>query len=187
MHYRVHAGPMDANHWIRQAEQGGRFIGEAGHFFDVFAYLCDAKPVSVSAQQINAPNGADDDRDNVVASVRYADGSIATLHYLTQGAKGLPKEWLEVTGGGVTAQMTNFAELALYKGSGAPKIKKGYGNNKGQKEQLQAVLKAWQQPDAPMPISLESLMDTSWLTLAAIEAASDNRVIDLNEYARTTA
>jgi predicted dehydrogenase/threonine dehydrogenase-like Zn-dependent dehydrogenase len=186
MHYRVHAGPMDATHWIRQPEQGGRFIGEAGHFFDVFAYLTGAKPVSVSAQRIDAPNAADDDRDNFVVSVRYADGSIATLHYLTQGAKGLPKEWLEVTGGGITAQMQNFAELALYKGSGAANIKKGYGNNKGQKEQLQAVLKAWQE-GGDMPISLECLMDTSWLTLAAFEAASDNRVIDLSEYARPVA
>lgn len=185
MHYRVHAGAMEATHWIRQPDQGGRFIGEAGHFFDVFAYLTGSSPVSVSAQRLSAPNAADDDRDNVAVSVRYNDGSIATLHYLTQGAKGLPKEWLEVSGGGVSVQMDNFTQLSIYRGSAKPRIKSGYGNNKGQKEQIEAVLKAWlNASDCIMPISLPSLLETSWLTLAAAQAAADQCVIMLSDYAR---
>lgn len=174
MFYRVQAGPLDAKHWLRDSQQGGRFIGEAGHFFDVFAFLTDASPVSVTAQRIAA------DDDNLIATVRYSDGSVATLQYLTNGAQSLPKEWLEVAGGGVTLQMHHFKELHSFSGAGSkPKIKRGYGANKGQKEQMQAVLDAWSTSEAEMPIALASLLETSWLTLAAVQAAADNSVMVL--------
>lgn len=182
MHYRVHAGALDASHWVRSPEEGGRFIGEAGHFLDVFAYLCEAEPVQVSAQRFHANQPMDDDGDNRVVMIQYSDGSLATLHYLCQGGEQLPKEFLEVSGGGVTAIMNNFAELTIYAGRKRAKTTNGYGNLKGQKQQMQAVLNAWLNDDTPMPTPRESLMQTSWLTLAAEQATQDNVVISLKDY-----
>ena len=49
MHYRVNAGFTPSTHWMQHPEQGGRFIGEGGHFVDVMQFLCGALPTSVYA------------------------------------------------------------------------------------------------------------------------------------------
>ncbi len=52
MHYRVHAGKPTGSSWFFEEGQGGRFIGEGGHFIDVMTYLADAVPVAVSARSL---------------------------------------------------------------------------------------------------------------------------------------
>ena len=49
MHYRVNAGLTPLTHWMQHPDQGGRFIGEGGHFIDVMQFLCGALPTSVYA------------------------------------------------------------------------------------------------------------------------------------------
>src|SRR5260370_30420002 len=49
MHYRVHAGFMPAAQWMQHPEQGGRFVGEGGHFVDVMHFLCGESPLSIYA------------------------------------------------------------------------------------------------------------------------------------------
>jgi len=51
MHYRVHAGQLETGSWyLDSSGQGSRFIGEAGHFFDVFSYLANSRPVTVMSR-----------------------------------------------------------------------------------------------------------------------------------------
>lgn len=181
MHYRVHAGALDKNNWTHDAEEGGRFIGEAGHFLDVFAYLTDSEPVSVSAVQLQAEKGVDADEDNLAVTIAYADGSIATLHYLTHGGDKLPKEYLEVFGGHQTFIMDNFDSLTHFRQSRTASTKNGYGNNKGQKQQIAAFVEAILS-GGDMPISYACLKQTTLLTLAAVEAAKTNQTILMENY-----
>ncbi|MGA8640064.1 MAG: bi-domain-containing oxidoreductase, partial [Candidatus Sulfotelmatobacter sp.] len=110
MHYRVNAGFMPSTHWMQHAEQGGRFVGEGGHFVDVMQFLCGALPTSVHAI---AP--ADEARrysnDNVLLSITFADGSAGTIHYLANGSNAVDKEYLEVFGDQKTARMWNFKKI----------------------------------------------------------------------------
>ena len=180
MHYRVHAGRIDKANWTHEKEEGGRFIGEAGHFLDVFTYLTGSKPIRVSASRLGGQDALAEDADNLAVSITYADGSIATLQYVIHGGDKLPKEHLEVSGGHQSFIMDNFETLTHYQQGKTAKIKKGYGNNKGQKQQMDAFVTALLK-GANMPISLESLYDTTELTIAAVEAATSNQTLTLGD------
>ena len=171
MTYRVHAGPMESGSWYLDPEQGSRFIGEAGHFLDVFAFLTESQPVSVTAKSLRPQNPTQEDLENLAVVVQYSDGSIGNLLYLTQGGIKVPKEFLEVFASGRTIQMHNFEYLQVFEGTAARKIKMGV-LNKGQKEEMQAFVRAVQ-TGGPMPISIQSLFDTTLLTLSAWDSAAN--------------
>ncbi|HJT60304.1 MAG TPA: bi-domain-containing oxidoreductase, partial [Burkholderiales bacterium] len=139
-HYRVHAGQLDKGSWYLDPSEGSRFAGEAGHFIDVLSYLVGARPLSVMAARLKPANPTADDLDNVCALVRYADGSVATLQYLTQGALKVPKEYLEVFGGGVTAQMHNFESLLVFEQERQKKLSMRL--DKGQQAEMDAFVDA---------------------------------------------
>ncbi|HEY0777187.1 MAG TPA: bi-domain-containing oxidoreductase, partial [Gemmatirosa sp.] len=69
--YRVNAGRLDNKSWYADAgTEGSRFVGEGCHFIDTISWWLDADPIEVSAVH------AEDDSDNMVATLRYADGSV---------------------------------------------------------------------------------------------------------------
>jgi predicted dehydrogenase/threonine dehydrogenase-like Zn-dependent dehydrogenase len=171
MLYRVQAGPLPADAWQNSAAEGGRFIGEAGHFFDVFQFLTGSRALSVSAIRIAPANSAADDFDNMSAVVTYADGSVGTLIYSTQGNTRLAKEYLEVHGSGQSTVMRNFTNLEIFNLDGRNEKHK-YSGEKGQKEQMRQfvdMIAAGQ----PAPTGYRSLVETTRLTWMAVEAARD--------------
>lgn len=174
--YRVHAGQLDQGSWYLDAAEGSRFAGEAGHFLDVLGFLTGARPASVMASRLAPAQPTADDLDNIAALVRYADGSLASLHYLTQGGIKVPKELLEVHGGGATAQLHNFETLAVFQGEGAKKT--AMRLDKGQQAQMDAFVHAVK-GGGPMPIPLESLFDTTAATLAILESAASGREVGI--------
>jgi predicted dehydrogenase len=177
-HYRVHAGQLDKGSWYLDSSEGSRFAGEAGHFIDVLSHLVGAPPVSVMATRLKPASPTADDLDNVCALVRYADGSVASLQYLTQGALKVPKEYLEVFGGGITAQMHNFESLLVFEHDRQKKVSMRL--DKGQQAEMDAFVHAVKH-GAPMPIALESLLDTTALTLAIEESARSGTEVPLAE------
>ena len=177
-HYRVHAGQLDKGSWYLDSSEGSRFAGEAGHFIDVLSYLIGARPVSVMATRLKPANPTADDLDNVSALVRYADGSTASLMYLTQGALKVPKEYLEVFGGGITAQLHNFESLLVFEHDRQKKASMRL--DKGQQAEMDAFVQAVKH-GAPMPITLDSLIDTTAVTLAIEESARSGAEVPLIE------
>ena len=106
--YRVNAGPLPKTHWLLDPEVGGgRLLGEACHFFDLMAWVANAKPVSVSAQAIG------DSADDVSVVVKFADGCVGTLIYTGLGDPAFPKERIEVLAGGGVAVLDDFRSLTL--------------------------------------------------------------------------
>ena len=104
INYRVHAGQLDETSWYMDPENGSRFVGEAGHFFDVFSYLIGSRPTSVIARNIQTDRLSTDNIENIATIIQYSDGSIANLLYLTQGGSQTPKEYLEIYGAGKTCK-----------------------------------------------------------------------------------
>ena len=180
INYRVHAGQLDSSSWYLDSSEGSRFIGEAGHFFDLFAAIINARPVSVLARSIRPHNITQDDLDNVSVLVNYADGSVANLTYLTQGGIKVPKEYLEVFGGGSTAQLNNFKEVIIYSGNNR-QTHKSKGLNKGQFEMLYEFISNISHGNE-VPIALETIIDTTALTLAAADSLKSGEIINLSEY-----
>lgn len=178
--YRVQAGPLEQNSWYLDAEQGGRFIGEAGHFFDSMNYLVGAKPIAVSAQSLNPEQRLADDPDNITATVEYEDGSVACLMYLTQGSPRVGKEYIEVHGSGTTAVIEDFRALTVFRGSKRERAK-AKAVDKGQRQQLQEWATAIS-TGAPMPIRLDEVISSTALTLAAAESTRTNKRIALADF-----
>jgi predicted dehydrogenase/threonine dehydrogenase-like Zn-dependent dehydrogenase len=168
INYRVHAGKLEKGSWYLDSSEGSRFVGEAGHFFDVFAYLTKARPISVTAKTIRPDNLTQDDLENVIVIVEYDDGSVGNLLYLTQGDNKVPKEYMEVFGGGLSVQMNNFESLYIFKDGKSlkPKLEKF---NKGHKEGIENFVDHIKRGQY-MPIAIDSLLDTTLVTLATKES-----------------
>ena len=81
INYVMNAGYIPLEHWAHTEEGGGRIIGEGCHIFDLFNYFTDAKVVSISVDSISPRTKNLSQRDNVVATVKYDDGSLSTLTY----------------------------------------------------------------------------------------------------------
>ena len=116
--YRVAAGPVPEGHWYTDRRQGGRILGEVCHFVDTAQALIGAEieeTVSVLAGDGHG-RGRGDGRvvpgNDAVVSLRFADGSLATICY----GSALPKagkEWIEVTSGAHRIVIEDFRSLKL--------------------------------------------------------------------------
>jgi len=172
MHYRVHAGFLPSTHWMQQPDQGGRFIGEGGHFVDVMQFLCGALPTSVHAVAPTDTAGRYN-HDNVLVSITFADGSVGTIHYLAKGSNAVEKEYLEVFGDQKTARMWNFKKLEC--AVGRKKSSTSFSGDKGHAAEMKAVLDGFESGTGS-PISIDSLAATSRATFAAMESVRTDRV-----------
>lgn len=87
---------------------GGAILGEACHFIDVFAWLLGSEPLEVSAWSL--PTGSTDPigENNIAASFRFEDGSIATLAYCTVGSATSGGERIEVFAPGIGLATEDF-------------------------------------------------------------------------------
>ncbi len=173
MHYRINAGFSPPTQWMQHPEQGGRFIGEGGHFVDSMQFLCGALPNSVyavaptdSARRYN--------HDNVVVSIAFGDGSVGTIHYLANGANAVEKEYLEVFGDAKTARLWNFKKLEC--AVGRKKSTKSFSGDKGHAAEMKALLDGFES-GAGSPINIESLVATSRATFAVMESIRTDRVV----------
>ncbi len=109
--YRVNAGPVPGGHWYHDRRQGGRLIGEVCHFIDTCEAIVGGASEQVEAMGSGAPElGLSDD---LVVTMRFADGSMATVTYASQGHVSTPKERIEVLGRGHTAVVDDFRSLAV--------------------------------------------------------------------------
>ena len=112
IHYRVNAGYLPPDHWLNDPQQGGgRIIGEVCHFVDFLCFLTGSLPLEVETRSL--PNLSQYSNDNIVCSLRFADGSHGTISYLANGDKSFSKERIEVFGGGSVAMLEDFRRLEL--------------------------------------------------------------------------
>ncbi len=168
--YQVNAGRMAAGSWYLDEQlEGSRFVGEGGHFVDTISWWVGHDPVEVSA--VATPDGAD-----LHATLRYADGSLATLVYATGGDPRAPKETLDVSGGGRSARLDNFVRASAWGRTGRATKRSYTGQDKGQRAELEAFVEAVRL-GAPMPIPLASLVATTRATIAVEESLASGRPV----------
>lgn len=114
LNYRVNAGYIPLDHWIHGPEGGGRNVGEACHMYDLFTYFTTSRVKIVTAEHIRPAAKYYSPRDNFVATITFADGSVATLTYTAMGTTGYSKEVLEVFVEGKVIVLDDFKRLAIY-------------------------------------------------------------------------
>lgn len=157
--YLVNAGGLGAGSWYRnEALEGSRFVGEGGHFLDTVAWWLGAEPIEVRA--LAAQN-----EDDLHLTLRYDDGSIAGIDYVTRGNPRYPKETFEVSAGGRTARLDNFSKATVWTGRRHTTHRALGTVDKGQAAEVAAFVEAVR-AGGPMPIPLASLVATTAATLA---------------------
>ena len=155
----VNAGAIPASHWTQDPEiGGGRIIGEACHFIDLLRFLAGAPIVSWQRQMMDSNT-----TDTLGIQLRFADGSIGTVHYFANGPKSFPKERLEVFASGRVLQLDNFRKLT---GFGWPGFKKMnlWRQDKGQKACVAAFVRAIESGGVS-PIPLDELLEVARVTI----------------------
>ena len=121
----VNAGRLDPSSWYLNEElEGSRFAGEGGHFIDTLSALVGQDPVEVHAMGTGA---------NVHATLRFADESVATISYLTDGSPRFPKETLDVIGDGRIGRLDNFQRVTVWSSKGKNGRRVLAGQDKGQR------------------------------------------------------
>jgi predicted dehydrogenase/threonine dehydrogenase-like Zn-dependent dehydrogenase len=114
INYRMNAGYIPHDHWVHGAEGGGRNLGEACHIYDLFTFLADSEVVAISAHSIKPGTAHYGRNDNFVATLSFADGSVATLTYTALGHKDYPKEAAELYVDGKIAVLDDYKTLTVH-------------------------------------------------------------------------
>jgi predicted dehydrogenase/threonine dehydrogenase-like Zn-dependent dehydrogenase len=176
--YRINAGAIPLDHWIHDPDQGGgRMIGEACHFIDFCQFLTDEAPVEVFAQSIGGVGA--ETHDTVTINIRFARGSIASINYFANGHRSIPKEYIEVYGGGVIAILDDFRSLSILNG-GKRQDRKVRAQQKGFDEEVEAFARAIE--EQLLPISMASLAGTTRASFAIEEALRTGQPVRLREH-----
>jgi len=135
LNYRMNAGYIPLDNWVHGPEGGGRNLGEACHIYDLFTYLTGSRLVNVSAQAIAPATGYYSRSDNFVATLSFADGSVATLTYAALGTTDYPKEQMEILVDGKVLVLENYTRLTVHgakaKGLETRTIDKGHAEELG--------------------------------------------------------
>jgi predicted dehydrogenase/threonine dehydrogenase-like Zn-dependent dehydrogenase len=155
----VNAGAIPADHWTQDPEAGGgRIIGEACHFVDLLRFLAGVPIIGCQRMSMDSPT-----QDTVTLQLRFADGSMGTVHYFANGSKAFPKERLEVFAAGRVLQLDNFRKLA---GFGWPNFRKMnlWRQDKGQKACAKAFVDAVES-GGPSPIAFEEVLEISRISI----------------------
>jgi predicted dehydrogenase/threonine dehydrogenase-like Zn-dependent dehydrogenase len=113
LNYRMNAGYIPLDHWVHGPEGGGRNRGEACHIYDLFTFLTNAEVRDVQAHTIIPATDYYAASDNFVATLSFADGSVATLTYTALGTTDYPKEKLEVFVDGTVISLDDYRSLTV--------------------------------------------------------------------------
>ncbi len=150
LNYQMNAGYIPLNHWVHGLEGGGRNLGEACHIYDLFTFLADSEVTSVSAHAIKPSTAHYGRNDNFVATLSFADGSVATLTYTALGHKDYPKETAELYVDGKIAVLDDYKTLTVY---GAEKLSiKTHVQDKGLRAELECFATGINTGEWPIPL-----------------------------------
>jgi len=159
MIFSVNAGAIHSDHWTQDPEVGGgRLIGEACHYLDLFRYLASSAIAESHVLYSSAKT-----RDTFTIQLASKDGSIGTINYFANGHKGFPKDRVEIFCGGKVLQMDNFRRL---RGFGWKGFKKTIlrQQDKGHVAEIISFVSAIEEGrDSPIPF--EEIMEVAETTI----------------------
>lgn len=167
--YRVNAGYLPVDHWTQTEQGGGRIVGEACHMFDLFNYWVQANVEEVTTQAITPRTEHVLSGDNLVATIKYGDGSLCTLLYTALGVPAAGKEYIEVYCDGKILIIDDFIELRVIGSS--QKAWSSRMADKGHLRELE-VFGQWILGQSKEPfIPLSELLDATRLSFVVREGA----------------
>lgn len=164
IHYRMNAGFIPKEHWIQTESGAGRLIGEACHIFDLFCFLTEAKPRSVSVEALQSSHDNLFPTDNFSVQISFNDGSICSLLYTSLGDSGLGMERMELFFDSKAIVMDDYMSL---RGYGLPKAFNDYVQepDRGHRALIGGFFNGLLREEYKPLISHERLLSVAELTL----------------------
>ena len=159
----VNAGFIPQDHWTQDPKiGGGRVVGEVCHFIDLIRYLVN-NPIS-NYKKLSMLSKSS---DTLTISLEFENGSIGTIHYLSNGHKSISKERLEVFFDGKVLQLDNFRKL---KGYGIPGFSKmtRFRQDKGQLNCAKLFINVIKNGEVS-PIPLNEILEVSKISIELSE------------------
>ena len=114
------------------------------------------------------------DPDDVQATLRFANGAIGAITYVTGGNARYPKETFDAADGGRSARLENFRRASVWAGRRRAIDRARGGQDKGQRNQVASFVAAIR-AGQPMPIPLDSLFATTRATIAVGESLASGQ------------
>ena len=174
--YRVNAGRLPETHWYKDRRQGGRLLGEVCHFIDLAAWIVGLPAHDVVA--LGSHRGESALVEDLVVTLRFADGSLATISYAEHGHMATSKERLEILGRGHSVLVDDFLKLTI-DGKGVKLASPGKGHVENL-VQFKRALDGVGDGDADLTATIASTATA----LAALESMTSGRVVRVDP--RTT-
>jgi predicted dehydrogenase/threonine dehydrogenase-like Zn-dependent dehydrogenase len=174
--YRVNAGPLPSDHWLRDpATGGGRLVGEGCHFIDFLCWLSGVRAIRVQTTPV--VQGGVAGEDNCVVNIEFANGSRGVLLYAATGNKRMGKEYIEVFGGGVSARLEDFRRLEMFDETGVTRKRLRFSSDKGHQKVWARFVAAC----AGEAIDSTGMLHSSEVTLAAQRSLEIGASVSLSE------
>lgn len=177
MNMTINSGALPKDLWVHDEKiGGGRIIGEGCHFIDTMSYLANSEVESIYSVALNSDKELAIKNDNVILNLKFKDGSIGTLSYLSNGNKSYPKEQMSLFCEGKVFNLDNYKKVNAFGSSG---IKK-WSQDKGHKDEMIGFVENIKSSKENL-ISLESLVNTTLATFAHVKSLKENRMVQISE------
>ena len=166
---KVNAGYIPNDHWVHDPiVGGGRIIGEACHFVDLARFIIGTNICEHHVTYTGGSGSASQTTDQVSITLKFGDGSVANIIYLSSGHKSYPKETIDIFASGKILTLNNFKGL---RGFGWKNFKRQslLKQNKGQFECASAFISAIKNQTQP-PISTGEIFEVTRRTLEIAES-----------------
>jgi predicted dehydrogenase len=163
---RVAVGALAAGHWLEDPEQGGRVLGEISHFVDLASFLAGEPPWSVHAVEAGG---------SLAATLRFENGSAATIAYAIGEPGRLPKERIEAFSGGGALVLDDFRRLEVH--GRENRVEKGK-RDKGHAAELRAFVAA-ARGESPPPVAFDEQLRIATASLALLESARTGSPVEV--------
>jgi len=137
--YRVNAEHIPKDHWVYDDKEGkSRFITELCHFVDFCRCVIDSEIIDSNYYKIDSDSiTGKETKENISLSMKFNDGSIATVIYNTIGDPSFSKEYAEIYSENSFVKLTDFKELVLSRNGKVKKSKHILKTEKGHKQEFE--------------------------------------------------
>ncbi len=170
MSITVNAGAIPADHWTRDpAVGGGRIVGEGCHFIDLLRFFAGCPIADHQTVAIHPSETSDAAAETAIINLKFADGSLGTVQYITNGHRSFPKERVEIFCAGRVLRIDNYRRLESWGWPGFRR-KSLWKQDKGQTDCLRDTLRAVE-TGAPSPIAAEEIFEVSRVSIEIAENA----------------
>jgi len=160
IHYRMNAGYQPAGHWTH--EDGGRIIGEACHIIDLVGALTNCSIADCHSENIDPGNGKLLSADNKSITLKYEDGSLATIEYVSMGNRSLAKEYMEIHFDEKSVLLDDYRQLRSFGFRIKPISTRT--SDKGHLDELRVLFDHLSGKNQEWPVTWQNLLETTRTT-----------------------